>query len=155
VVDRLDRLGHHTVVGGDDEDRDVGRVGSACAHGGERLVAGCVDERDEAAVLLRLVRTDVLRDAARLARHHVGLADAIEQKRLAVVDVTHHGDDRRPDAQRFLVLLLVVVEQREQLELLLLTGIDEQDVGTDLGCEELDHVVGQRHRGGDHLALLQ
>ena len=72
-----------------------------------------------------------------------------------MVDVAHHGDDRRPHAQRLLVFLLVVVEQREQLELLLLTGVDEQDIGTDLGCEELDHVVGQRHRGGDHLALLQ
>ena len=145
VVDGLDGLRHDAVVGGDDEHGDVGGLRAAGAHGGERLVAGRVDERDEASVLLGLVGADVLRDAAGLARNDVGLADAVEQQRLAVVDVAHDGDDRRPDAQRVLVLLLVVVEQREELELLLLAGVDEQDLGADLGREQLDHVVGQRH----------
>ena len=39
VVDRLDGLGHHAVVGGDDEHDDVGDLGAAGAHLGERLVA--------------------------------------------------------------------------------------------------------------------
>ena len=39
---------------------------------------------------------------------HVGLADAVEESRLAVVDVAHDGDDRRPRAKQ-LVLFLVVV----------------------------------------------
>ena len=42
-----------------------------------------------------LVGTDVLRDAAVLARHDVGLADGIEQPGLTVVNVTHDGDNRR------------------------------------------------------------
>ena len=42
-----------------------------------------------------LVGADVLGDAARLARGDVGLADRVEQRGLAVVDVTHDGDDRR------------------------------------------------------------
>ena len=46
VADRLDRLGHHTVVGGHDEHGDVGRLGAAGAHGGERLVTRRVDEGD-------------------------------------------------------------------------------------------------------------
>ena len=53
VVDRLDRLRHHAVVGRDHEDDDVGGLGAAGAHGGERLVARRVDERDRAAVLRR------------------------------------------------------------------------------------------------------
>ena len=44
VVDGLDRLGHDAVVGGDHEHDDVGRLGAAGAHGGERLVARGVDE---------------------------------------------------------------------------------------------------------------
>ena len=32
VVDRLDRLGHDAVVGGDDEHHDVGRLGAAGTH---------------------------------------------------------------------------------------------------------------------------
>ena len=49
VVDRLVGLRLHAVVGGDDDDRDVGHAGAAGAHGGERLVAGRVEEGDELA----------------------------------------------------------------------------------------------------------
>ena len=44
---------------------------------------------------LHVVRADVLRDAARLARRHLGAADVIEQRSLAVVDVAHDGDHGR------------------------------------------------------------
>jgi hypothetical protein len=44
VIDRLDRLRHHAVVGGDDEDDDVGHLRAARAHRGERLVARRVEE---------------------------------------------------------------------------------------------------------------
>ena len=46
VVDGLDRLRHDAVVGGHDEDDDVGDLGAARAHGGERLVARRVEEGD-------------------------------------------------------------------------------------------------------------
>ena len=46
VVQRLDRLRHHTVVGRDHQDRDVGRLGTTGTHGGERLVTRGVDEGD-------------------------------------------------------------------------------------------------------------
>lgn len=39
VVDGLNGLGHHTIVGGDHEDRDVSELGTTGTHGGERLVA--------------------------------------------------------------------------------------------------------------------
>jgi hypothetical protein len=45
--------------------------------------------------VLHVVSADVLRDPARLAARDARAADMIEQRRLAVVDVTHHGDDRR------------------------------------------------------------
>ena len=74
VRDRLARLRHHAVVGGDDEDRDVRHLRAAGAHGGERLVARGVEERDLAAAQDGLVRTDVLRDPARLGVDDGGLA---------------------------------------------------------------------------------
>ena len=99
VVQRLDRLRHHTVVGRDHEDRDVGRLRTTGTHGGERLVTRGVDEGDLALFAVDLggdlVRTDVLRDAAGLARDDVRLADGVEQAGLTVVDVTHDGHDRR------------------------------------------------------------
>ena len=46
VIDRLDGLRHHAVVGGDHQHHDVGHLGAARAHGGEGLVAGRVEEAD-------------------------------------------------------------------------------------------------------------
>ena len=72
----------------------------------------------------------MLGDAAGLAGDHVGLADAVEQQRLAVVDVAHDGDDRRPRPQQLLVLLVVVVEVLGlELGFLLLAGVDQADGG--------------------------
>ncbi len=53
VGDGLLRLRHHAVVGSDDEHRDVGHLGAAGAHGGERLVARRVEEGDLAPVRAR------------------------------------------------------------------------------------------------------
>ena len=46
VVDGFDRLRHDAVVGRHHQHHDVGDLGAARAHGGERLVARRVDERD-------------------------------------------------------------------------------------------------------------
>ena len=67
---------------------------AAGAHQGERLVARGVEEDHAAVVDLDVVGADVLRDAAGLALGDAGLPDAVEQRRLAVVDVAHDGDDR-------------------------------------------------------------
>ena len=125
-------------------------------HGGEGLVARGVDEGDEPVVLDGLVGADRLGDATGLAGHHVGVADLVEQLRLAVVDVAHHGDDRR---KRHGGLVVAIEEGFDaehllELDLLLLAGVDEADVGVDLLGEQLDLLVAQRLGGGDHLAEL-
>ena len=79
VVDRLDGLRHDAVVGGDDDHRDVGDLGAARAHRGERLVAGGIQEGEGLAVVLDLVGADVLGDPAGLARGDLGLADRVEE----------------------------------------------------------------------------
>ena len=70
MVERLNRLRHDTVIGGDHEDRDVGDPGATSTHGREGLVAGGVNERDRAldALVLceNLVGTYVLGDPAGL-----------------------------------------------------------------------------------------
>ena len=49
-----------------------------------------------------MVGADVLGNATRLAGDDVGLADVVEQRRLAVIDVAHDGDNWRP---RYLLLV--------------------------------------------------
>ena len=135
VVDGLDRLRHDAVVGGDDQHDDVGRVGAAGTHGGERLVARRVDEGDLLAVLVHDRRTDVLRDAAGLGRGDAGLADRVEQRRLAVVDVTHDGDDRRTRLE----VLGLVVEDERLVDLCLRR--DDADLSAEVLADDLDDVA--------------
>ena len=46
MADRLDRLLHDPVIGGDDQHDDVGGIGAARPHRGKGLVAGRVDKGD-------------------------------------------------------------------------------------------------------------
>ena len=78
MVDGLHGLRHDAVVGGDDEDDDVGHLGAARPHLREGGVAGGIDEGDLAARGARyLIGADVLGDAARLLGGDVGLAQGI------------------------------------------------------------------------------
>jgi len=158
VVERLDGLRHHTVVGGDHENDDVGRVRTAGTHGGERLVTGGVDEGDLALVAVddrgRLVGTDVLGDAAGLGGHLVRRPDGVEKTGLTVVDVTHHGHDRRTRLHVGVVALVLAeldVERLEQL-LVFLFLRNDLDVVLQLAAELLKGLLRHRCRGRDHLA---
>ena len=100
-----------------------------------------VQEGDGLAVHLHLVGADVLGDAARLAGHHVGVSNVVQQRGLAVVHVAHHHHHRGPVLQ---VLLLV------------LGGVDQALLNGD--NDLLLHLAPQLHghqRGGvivNHIA---
>ncbi len=97
MIDRFPGLRHDAVIGGHDEHDDVGDLGAAGAHHRERGVAGRVKEHDALARLFagaHQVGADVLRDAAGFALGDAGLADRVEQRRLAVIDVAHDRHDR-------------------------------------------------------------
>jgi len=85
-------------------------------------------------------------DAAGLAGGHLGLTDRVEQRRLAVVDVTHDRHDGGALDER----LLGVVEPGLGNRLVL--GVDDLDGLAELGGEHLDRFVGQRLRQRLHLA---
>ena len=161
VVQRLDRLRHHTVVGRHHQNGDVGRLRTTGTHGGERLVTRGVDEGDLALVAVdlgrHLVRTDGLRDATGLPCDDVGLADRVQQLRLAMVDVTHDRDDRRALREVFLAALVLAeldVEALQQLAVLVL-GRDDLDVVVELRAEHLQRLVGDRLGGRHHLAQVE
>ena len=95
---------------------------------------------------LGLVRADVLGDAPRLGLDHGGLANRVEERRLAVVDVTHDRHDRRARNEVRLVVLVLL-----RLELLFRRVLD-RDLALDLGRDQLDLLVGERLRRRAHLA---
>ena len=99
---------HDAVVSRYDDDGDVGHLGSAGTHGGERLVTRCVEERDLTSVgQCHVVCSDVLGDSSRLAGDHVGVTYVVEQRCLSVVYVTHDGDNRCARHEIVLVVLLL------------------------------------------------
>ncbi len=146
VVDRLLGLRLDAVVGSDHYHHHVGHACSARAHRGERLVAGRVQEGHDLAAVMNLVGTDVLGDAARLAGGHLGLADHIQQRGLAVVDMPHDRDHRRTLDH----ILLEILELR--LDLDVVGGVDDLDLLVELVGQHLDRVVGERLRERRHLA---
>ena len=101
VVEGLQGLGHDAVVGGHDQHNDVGDVGAPGAHRTERRVARSVQEGDLRQFLLPLgvrkgnrVGPDMLGNAPGFPSGDVGLADDVQQSRLAVIDVAHDGYHR-------------------------------------------------------------
>ena len=99
VIDGLDGLRHHAVVGRDNQNHDIGDFGAAGTHAGERFVTRSIDEDDLLAVVIDVISADVLRDAAGFLVGDVGEADGIEQRGLAVIDVAHDRDHGRAAEQ--------------------------------------------------------
>ena len=161
VVDRLDSLRHHAVVRRHHDDRDVGRLGAARTHRGERLVTGGVDEGDGPIDLVdrdgHLVRTDVLGDASGLALAYLGGADAVEQPRLTVVDVTHDRHDGRTNLEVILATLVLTERQVERIQqfAVLVLGADDLNLETHLLAEELEGLRRHGLRGRDHLTQVE
>ena len=89
------------VIGGNDQNGDVGEGDAAFAHGGKGFVTGCIDKGDEFAALFDLIGTDRLGDAAGLFARDIGFADRIEEGGFAVIDVSQDGDDGRARVERF------------------------------------------------------
>src|SRR6476620_6155398 len=161
VVERLDRLRHHTVVRRDYQDGDVGGLRTTGTHGGEPLVTRGVDEGDPPLFAVDvgrdLVGTDVLGDATGLLVDDVRAAQRVEELGLSVVDVTHDGHDRRTHREVALVALVLTeleVEGLEQLAVLVLGRDDLHDV-VELLAEQLERLVVDRLGRGHHLAQAE
>src|SRR6185437_8067167 len=102
-------------------------------------------ERDRAIAWKRhVIRADVLRDAARFTRDDVRLADVIEQRGLAVVDVTHDGDDGRTRDEIFRRVLL---EQRLGIGgvLVLEHGLETEFASDQLDLTEVESLIDRDH----------
>ncbi len=103
-----------------------------------------IDEGDQARPGLHLIGTDVLGDATGLAGHHIGLADGIEQRRLAVIDVAHDGDHRRARLQRAL-LVGVAGQALDHVGLGHALDLVPHLLGDELRQVGIDHVVDRVH----------
>ena len=152
MVDGLDGLWHDAVVCGDDEDRDVRNLCAARAHGSERLMAGRIEEDNLLPLAHDLIRTNMLCDAARLVRRDGCLANGIEERRLAVVDMSHDGYDRRTNDERLGIILDLGNLRWIRLGRQFLTSDAEFD-GDERRRLIVDFLVDRRHDAHEHELL--
>ncbi len=95
MVDRLDRLRHHTVICCNYKNRNICRICSSHTHCSKRLMSRCIQECDLFSVDLYYRSTDVLCDSTCLAVCHTGITDRIQQRSLSMVNVSHNTYNRR------------------------------------------------------------
>ena len=152
MVDGLLGLRHHAVVGRNHQNDHVGGSGATGTHRRESGVPRRVDEGDVAVLRVHVIGTDVLGDAPGLAGHHAGVADMIEKRGLAVVDVSHDRDHRCPwlalalDLQRLPKVLLHLVLGHDLG--LVAEFLDQQDRGV-----LVERLVDRGHDAHAHQGL--
>jgi hypothetical protein len=106
-----------------------------------------------------LIRTDVLCDATGFTLDNFGLTDRIEKSGLTVVDMTHHGHDRRSCDETILVVDIdlvfqIDIETLQDLTILILRT-DDLELVPDLATEDLECVLVDGLCGSDHLTELE
>ncbi|MPM91011.1 hypothetical protein SDC9_138136 [bioreactor metagenome] len=145
MVDGFYSLRHDAVVRRNDQNGNIGDVGTASPHGGKGRVARGVEEGNFPTCRFDLVGTDVLRDAAGLARRHMGVSNGVKQGGFAVVDVAHDDDNR---AAGLKIGLAVGTDVNE----LLLNGDNHfsgiagaEFLGHKGGCFVVNGVIGRHH----------
>src|SRR5438093_12513114 len=88
-------LRHYAVICSYYEHYNVSDLGPPRAHEREGFVPRCIQKDNAPPLYVYMVGADVLRDPSGLCLCHIGLAHGVQQGGLAVVDVTHNGNDRR------------------------------------------------------------
>ena len=142
----FDGLRHHLVVGGNHQHDDVGDLRTARTHGREGFVTRRVEEGDRLATGERdVVCADVLRDTTGFTSDDVRLADVVEQRRLAVVNVTHDRDDRRTRHEVFRSIDNLVRFFLDGV-FLFLHGLEAELAGDQLDLVEVETLVDGDHQ---------
>ena len=78
MLNSLDRLRHHPVIGSDDENDDIRCLGTTSTHRRKGRMAWRVEERDLPLVGRDRIRANVLRNATGLARCDLRMANVVE-----------------------------------------------------------------------------
>ena len=147
MADRFHRLWHDRIVGRHHQNHEIRDLGPPRTHSREGFVPRSVKESQSLVILdHHVVGPDVLSNPAGLSRDYVRLAYDIEERRLSVVHVTHHGHHRcarREFPFRFRFLL-----QLSQIGLVrFLTYRLETELITDhLDLIEIESLVDRHHQ---------
>ncbi|OPZ98921.1 MAG: hypothetical protein BWY71_01122 [Planctomycetes bacterium ADurb.Bin412] len=92
-------LGHHSIIGGHHQYRDIGHICPPCPHFGKGFVARGIQKGNPALAIIIQVRADVLGNTAGLSGYHAGTPNPVQQGGLAVIHMAQKGYHRRTGGQ--------------------------------------------------------
>jgi hypothetical protein len=98
-------LWHEAVIRCHNEDSNISCPGSAGTHVAESSVTGGVDKSDQMVLVLDLIGTDMLGNAAGFTRDNIGFSNGIKKGRFAMVNVPEDTDNRRTLFQLYSLFL--------------------------------------------------
>ena len=104
-MNSLNSLRHYSVVCRDDQHGYIGRHSSSRSHCCESGMTGSVEESYLLSVGDNFVSADMLSNSARLGCRDLSMSYSVENRRFAVIDVSHYAYYR---ASRFEIFLLVL-----------------------------------------------
>ena len=140
MVNRLNGLRHDAIIGSHDQNNNIGHFGAARAHGGKGGMTRRVNESHRRAIRrCGLISTNMLGDATGLAIGHFGLTQRIKQRGFAVVNMTHHRDNRRALA---FIFIGIIFAQNCRFDIAVRYPFDgmSQIFGNNLGGIGINHI---------------
>ena len=94
MVDGFQGLGHDPVIGGDNQNNDIGNLGAARPHGGKRLMSGRVQKGNMTFVGGNMISADMLGNPSGFHIGDPGFTNHIEQRSFTMIDMPHNGYHR-------------------------------------------------------------
>jgi len=109
MVHCLACLGHHSVISSHNDNDNICDLGTAGTHGGKCFMTGGVKECNDLFTLKSDgIGSDMLCYAPSLTGYHVGVADIVKELGLAMVNVSHHSDNRGPRPELAFIIFLLL-----------------------------------------------
>ena len=109
MVECFDCLRHDAVICCNYEHCNISDLGTTCTHSGKGFVTWCIDKCNRAinaiVIMVNLVGTDVLGDAAGFALNHFCLTNRIKKRSLTVIHVSHNGDNWWSGGEIFFIVI--------------------------------------------------
>ena len=100
MADSFNSLRFNPVIGGNNQNDNIGYLGSAGTHFRKCFVSRRINERNFLAIVQRnLISADVLRNTACFTRSNIRFTQCIQQGRFTVVNVSHNSYYRRTRQQ--------------------------------------------------------
>ena len=159
MIDRFDSLRLDAIVRGNHQNYQVSYLCASGSHRAECLVTRRIQESNRSSRSSNTISANMLRDAPGLPCGNFGFAKIIQQRRLAMIDMPHHGNHRGPGNSRQVTGTLIDDQHRLGIIALGRTGFMTHFLNHQHRCILIQHLVDGHHtthlhKDSDHLSRL-